>query len=181
MKPKFKGKYRIESTRLQQWDYGWNAIYFITACTKNRVHSFGNVENGLMKLSDIGEIVQKEWIKSIELRPDMNLRIGEFVVMPNHFHGIIEIGKNEYNKFPDKLEKQDEAGIKNRFGPQSKNLASIMRGFKSSVTIQSRKIDPNFQWQPNYHDSIISDLNGFKAVTRYIKNNPSNWKEDDFY
>jgi len=93
----FHNKYRIESTRLKKWDYGWNAAYFITICTKNRESFFGSIRNGRMFLSKIGQIVKKEWTKTFEMRPDMNLTMDEFVVMPNHFHAIIIIGRNEYN------------------------------------------------------------------------------------
>jgi len=70
-------------------------LYFITNCTKNRNRFFGEVINGKMVLNEIGEIVQCEWLKTFELRPYINLSMGEYVVMPNHFHGIIGIGKNE--------------------------------------------------------------------------------------
>jgi REP element-mobilizing transposase RayT len=94
---KFQNKYRIPSARLQNWDYGWNAFYFVTICTQNREHYFGEIENDEMIFSDIGKIVRQEWIKTFEMRPDMNLTMDEYVIMPNHFHAIIIIGKNKYN------------------------------------------------------------------------------------
>jgi len=54
MDDKFQNKYRISSTRLQNWDYGWNAPYFVTICTKKREHYFGNIVDGEMQLSEIG-------------------------------------------------------------------------------------------------------------------------------
>jgi REP element-mobilizing transposase RayT len=75
----------------------------------------------------LGKIAEMEWIKTPELRPDMKLELGEFVVMPNHFHAIIIIGENKYNM------KTDSKRV-NKFAPQSNNLSSIIRGFKSSVT-----------------------------------------------
>ena len=94
----YKNKYRVESTRLQNWDYGWNAKYFVTIVTKNRKHFFGEIKNGKMILSEIGKIVRDEWLKTPDIRLDMNIKLDVFCVMPNHFHGIIEIGKNKYNK-----------------------------------------------------------------------------------
>lgn len=91
MSKKFKGKYRIESARLKHWDYGRNAFYYVTICTKNRDCFFGNVIAGEMVLNDIGEIANNEWLKTFDIRPDMNLSMGEYVVMPNHFHAIIGI------------------------------------------------------------------------------------------
>src|SRR5690554_2686213 len=137
---KYKNKYRIASTRAQWWDYSANAAYFVTICTKNRKHFFGEIKNGKMILSEIGKIAHSEWLKTFEMRPDMNLIRGEFVVMPNHFHAIIGIGKNQYNSQCDTHDRRRNAMHcvstatadfpKNQFGPQSKNLASIIRGFK---------------------------------------------------
>jgi len=89
MNQKFQNKYRGQSTRLQSWDYSSEGSYFITICTKNSQHFFGKVIDGKMILSEIGKVVEEEWIKSIGMRPKMEIELGEFVVMPNHFHGII--------------------------------------------------------------------------------------------
>ena len=97
----FHNKYRIASARLQTWNYGNAGMYFITICTANREFYFGEIINAQMQLSELGKIAETEWIKTVELRPDMNLELGEFVVMPNHMHGIILIGKNEYNSGDD--------------------------------------------------------------------------------
>jgi putative transposase len=109
----------------------------------------GKLRIGEMQLSEIGKIVENEWIKTPEIRPDMNLKQGEFVVMPNHFHAILIIGQNEYNIQPYHGE------YNNQFGPQSKNVSSIIRGFKSAVTMASRMIYPDFGWQSKFHDHII--------------------------
>jgi REP element-mobilizing transposase RayT len=204
---KFKNKYRIPSARLQNWDYGAAALYFITICTQNRVHYFGVVRDGQMQLSDIGKIVESEWLKTFTIRQDMNLWPGEHVVMPNHFHAIIGIGVNKYNTHSvagcDKKWGTERGFVrdrdamhrvstshqsasqpshpKNQFGPQSKNLASIIRGFKSSVTIGARKINPGFQWQSRFHDHIIRNNISFQKISNYIINNPINWKEDQLF
>jgi REP element-mobilizing transposase RayT len=85
MSEKFKGKYRGQTFRLQTWDYSSEGLYFVTICTFDREHFFGEIKNGKMVLSEIGEIVASEWVKTPAIRPDMNLELGEFVVMPNHF------------------------------------------------------------------------------------------------
>ena len=84
---KFRGKYRIPSARLKNYDYASNGAYFITICTKNREHFFGQVAGGEMHLSNIGEIIADEWKKTAEIRE--NVELGEWVVMPNHVHGIL--------------------------------------------------------------------------------------------
>ena len=101
LREKFKNKYRIESARMQNWDYGWRGHYFITICTRGRECYFGEIIEEHMVLSELGEIAESEWLKSPKIRPDMNLELDEYMIMPNHIHGIIQIGKNEYNKFND--------------------------------------------------------------------------------
>lgn len=185
MKEKFKNKYRSDTIRIQGWNYGSKATYFITIVTKGRDSFFGKIINNKVELNEIGRIAEKEWHKTIELRPDMNLKIGPFIVMPNHFHGVIEIGENEYNKQETRNKSlnnvKGENPNKNKFGPQSKNLASIIRGYKSSVTVQSRKINSEFGWQANYFESMIRDTESYKKIEYYIINNPKNWKEDDLW
>jgi len=98
MAEKFRNRYRIPSTRLQTWDYGSKGAYFVTICTQGRQYFFGDIINGRMQLSIIGKILEREWIDSPKIRPDMNLTLDAFVVMPNHFHGIIIIGDNIHNR-----------------------------------------------------------------------------------
>ncbi|MEX2380536.1 MAG: hypothetical protein WD530_07315 [Vicingaceae bacterium] len=116
--------------------------------------------------------------------------------MPNHFHGIIVIGENQYNNPSDNNgdAMDDECRIamhcdptfitnkpKNQFGPQSKNLASIIRGFKIGVTKNARFIHPDFAWQSRFYDHIIRNNESHQRIANYIKNNPTNWKEDKWY
>jgi putative transposase len=134
-----------------------------------------------MQLSEIGKIVESEWLKTFELRQDMNLYMGEFVVMPNHFHAIIAIGENPFNTQRELQRNSKTNDFKNHFGPQSKNLASIVRGFKSSVTIAARKINPEFKWQSRFHDHIIRDDKSYQRIANYIIQNPAKWRMDTFY
>lgn len=195
MADKFRNKYRIPSARLQNWDYGSNATYFITICTHDRFCFFGDIvldSKKEMRLSSIGKIVESEWIKTFEIRKDMNLEIGAFVVMPNHFHAIIGIGKNEFNLSTNAMHSPggtdamhspgtDAMHRVSTFGPQSKNLASIIRGFKSAVTMQARQLNPQFGWQPRFHDHIIRNRISFQRIESYIINNPIKWDMDKFY
>ena len=164
---KYQNKYRIPSARLPDWDYGSNAYYFVTICTGNRKHYFGKIHDHKMQLSPIGEIANTCWLEIPEHFPFIILHNN--VVMPNHVHGIIQISKND-----------DVIGSVNKFGPQSKNLASIIRGFKIGVTKNARIIDPLFRWQPRYHDHIIRDNKSFENISRYIINNPKKWDMDMF-
>lgn len=85
----YKGKYRTDSVRLKTWDYSKDGYYFITICTHNREQMFGEIENGIMILNEIGLIVKKEWYESFKIRKE--LFCDSFVIMPNHIHGIIVI------------------------------------------------------------------------------------------
>lgn len=91
----YKNRYRIESTRLKEWDYSSRGYYYITICTKNREMLFGNVVNGKIVLSEIGKTVDSEWLKSFEIRPE--LLCDEYCIMPNHIHGIVFINGNNEN------------------------------------------------------------------------------------
>lgn len=92
MTDKFQNKYRIPSARLQTWDYRWEGAYFITICTQNRMHYFGEVVNNKMNLSRVGILADVFWheIKN----HSKNITFGEFVVMPNHIHSILIINPN---------------------------------------------------------------------------------------
>jgi putative transposase len=125
---------------------------------------FGTVVNQEMQLSEIGRVVHDEWLKTPLLRPDMKLQLGAFVVMPNHFHALINIPLQE-----------NKGLVTNKFGSQSNNLASIVRGFKSAITMYARKNNLPFEWQPNYHDSKIKGPRNWLIVTKYINNNPKWW------
>lgn len=201
MSKKFRNKYRTETTRLKSWNYGWNGAYFVTICTQNREPFFGEISEGEMNLSELGKITDQCWNDIPNYHP--YVRLGKFVVMPNHVHGIIIIDKSDgdpvktqhlasQNK-PDKMPYPEAQGVapvrwnkskqtpQNRFGPQSNNLASIVRGFKIGVTKNARKIRPDFNWQPRYHDHIIRDEESYQRISEYIRNNPAKWNKDKFY
>ncbi len=298
---KYNNLYRIPSSRAHWWDYRNEGAYFITINTKNKTDYFGKIQNGIMCLNEIGTIAYNEWLKSPIIRPDMNITLGARIVMPDHIHGVIIIGRNRYNDgvmdidgdlgkdglqsvstpgtpsspkthtnhnatgldknldhgkdglqsvstpgaptIPDihatnnhnetdlgknlhlgkdglqsvstsnapptlethtNLNETDLAknldlgkdGLqsvstpnvppnpphrptpKNTFGPQRKNLSSIIRGFKTSVTIKARKINPNFGWQERYYDRILRNQKGLDNVNRYIEDNPMQWTND---
>jgi putative transposase len=190
---KFQNKYRLPSARLQDWDYRSNAAYFITICTALKKCFFGTIRDGEMSLNVLGEIVVNEWLRTPVIRHDMNLIMDVFVVMPNHIHGIIIIGKNGYNRIMnndnniDGCSRDAMHGVstgtntKNQFGPQVKNLSSIIRGFKSAVTVNARKIDPDFAWQSRFHDHIIRDNRSYERIMNYIIDNPKKWDADNFF
>ena len=92
MPDRFRDSYRIPSARLQSWDYGWNAAYFVTICTAHRECCFGDVADGKMHFSTLGQIANNIWEEIPRQFPYAEL--GEYQVMPNHVHGIIVINGN---------------------------------------------------------------------------------------
>lgn len=192
MQNKFKNKYRIPSARLQSWDYSNNGAYFITICTQNRNHFFGKIIYQEMQLSEIGKLAQKYWLEIPEHFPFVAL--GNFVVMPNHFHGILIIDKTNIDSteppaivetrhcLVSTIVSSNETIGQSRFQNQGKNtISSIVGSYKSIVTKMSRPINPNFGWQSRFHDHIIRNANAFENIQNYIANNPAKWKEDTFW
>lgn len=165
---KYKGKYRIASARLAAWDYGSNAAYFVTICVHNRAHVFGEVINGEMHLTPLRQAAWDCWYAIPDHFPFVLL--DAFVAMPNHVHGIVIIDKSF------DAETQDIASVpgppRNRFGPQSQNLASIVRGFKIGVTKYARLHQIEFAWHPRYHDHIVRNTVEYQRIRTYIVENP---------
>ncbi len=180
----YKNKYRIESTRLQKWDYGWNGKYFITIVTKNRIHYFGEIDkNKIMHLSESGKIAEKFWYEIPNHFPFAIL--DEFIVMPNHIHGIVFIEKkrNETNLI-DGLDKANiilTPGQKRYRNPGKNNISSIFGSYKSVVSNNAHKTNPEFDWQSRFYDHIIRDDAELNRIRHYIRNNPKNWSDDKFF
>jgi putative transposase len=168
----YKDKYRVESRRLREYDYSSPGFYFVTICTKGMVRWFGKVKSGAMVLNEYGSIAEDEWKKTAIIRPDVG--VDAFVVMPNHVHGIVVI------KHPVTATHSCASLQRNNvFGPQSMNLASIIRGFKSATTRRIHEIYHNdFEWQPRYHDFIIRNQLQLNNIREYIRANPKHWTDD---
>ncbi len=175
MSDKSKDKYRILSSRLQNWDYSSNGYYFITICTKERQHYFGEIINNVMCLSKIGEIVQKYWVE-IPIHFSF-IELDEFVVMPNHVHGIIIIKNVSPNVETPNLGVSTAGKIKlNKW--ESGCLGAIINQYKRICTINIRKKYLYFVWQSRFYDNIIRNEKSFNRIRQYIKDNPMNWEED---
>ena len=177
MNEKFRDKNRKRSARLSTWDYSWNAAYFITICTKNREHFFGEIINKEIILSGMGELALKFWEEISEHFSFVYL--DEFTVMPNHMHGIIVIDK-PLNDAP--FTELPKVIAQERFQhPGENSISSIIGSYKSVVSKNAHLINPDFAWQSRFHDHIIRDEDSFKRIKNYISNNPENWKEDKFH
>lgn len=178
--PKFRGKYRIESVRLKGYDYSSDGAYFITICTKNREHFFGEAEtrqwhvSTKMKLSGIGEIAKQFWQK-IETLHDFII-LDEWVIMPNHTHGIIFIQKPVVNADDTSAVPPPEP----QFGKlPKKSISSIINHHKGAVKKWANENEyQHFRWQKNFYDHIIRNEDELNRIREYIFNNPANWEKD---
>ena len=175
----FKNKYRIESARLPGWDYTAEGYYYVTICTKNRLHYFGCVVNDDLLLHPMGEIVAEEWLRTPTLRS--NVEVDEWVVMPNHMHGILVITR----RIPSKSEtfqrntQDSETFQRNVSTLKANSLGSIIGQFKGACTKRIwEEIDPEFGWQTRFWDRIIRDAAELDRARAYIRNNPLNWEKD---
>jgi putative transposase len=174
---KFRKKYRIQSSRLQNWNYGWNGVYFVTICTFNRISFFGNIEKGEMKLSEIGSFANKFWLEIP--RHFSFVSLNAFCIMPNHFHGILIFNKKDKNE---KKCMNDKSPSQLRYQNQGKNtLSSVVGSYKSVVSKNAHPFMTSFKWQDGFYDLLIQDNNSLFRICHYIQNNPANWESDEFH
>ncbi len=174
---KFRGKYRVPSARLQKRDYSQNGLYFVTICTRERECILGKIINGEMRFSEIGNIAKKYWVEIPNHFPF--IKLGTWVIMPNHVHGIL-IFEKPVETHETLASLQQQSG--NKFGPQSRNLASVIRGFKIGITKYCRQNTNIYApWQTRFHDRIIRNNKELKRISEYIKSNPLNWVDDELY
>ncbi|MBU4268246.1 MAG: hypothetical protein KJ808_05300 [Acidobacteria bacterium] len=195
------------SIRLKGYDYADAGNYFITICTMNRECLLGEIHEGRMILSAIGEIANLEWLNTPKVRPDIEL--GPFVIMPNHLHGIITIypcrgdplGRPgrltlESNQIiqgvpPERpyilpgnsleIKRIIQGGAFQQNAPTLKpeTIGAIIGQFKSISTKKIRETEClGFHWQRNYYEHIIRDRSESEKIQKYILDNPKNWSED---
>ena len=185
--------------RLKDWDYSQNGFYFVTICTKNHQMFFGDIiKSGTeccpiykMKLSEIGEIVEKYWLEIPKHFP--NVSLDEHIIMPNHIHGIIEIDNSLNNMETQQCHKSyksvetqqccvSTAGKKSKtfYRLTPKSLPVIVRSFKSACTktINQKFSNINFAWQSKYYDHIIRNEKSLDEIRKYISENPAKWDLD---
>ncbi len=163
-----------KQTRLKDWNYSNDGWYFVTFCTQNREEYFGEIVDGEMVLSEYGKIAKQCWE---EIKDHFNhCELDEFIVMPNHIHGIIAIE-------PDDLIKS--VGNNDRCSLQTKRnmefLPKIISQYKSFVTreIRKRYDDFSFQWQKSFYDHIIRNEKSLQKIREYIYYNVDKWEQDE--
>ena len=169
-----------KSIRLKAFNYSQVGGYYITLCSLGRICLFGRICDDQIILGHFGKIVFEEWLNTPILRS--NVQLGEFIVMPNHFHGIIIINENRRGVL--QYAPTDEYHSSNAFRSPSQTVGSIVRGFKSAVTNKInrlRNLPGQPVWQRNYFEHIIRNDADMRRIEEYIFNNPKNWKSDENY
>jgi putative transposase len=176
--------HRRRSLRLKGYDYSMAGAYFVTICTQDRACLFGDVTAGGMRLNDAGQTVATLW-EAIATRFS-GVEIDQFVVMPNHLHGILVL--------PDAREATTKEAT-TRVAPTvgaplvgaPARLGDVVGAFKSLATVSyitgvKTHGWPGFRgrlWQRNYYEHIIRDEPALNRVRRYIDENPARWEFDD--
>ena len=172
----FRNKYRIPSARADwhKYNVGW---YHITICTDKREHYFGEIIKQTMHLSPIGTFT-KNILDELHLIYD-DAAILSYVIMPNHIHMIIAVEKT--NKRNGSNNNDDVNEEMQHIARQCGRLSHIISRFKSFITKHARDNDIPFMWQARFYDTIIRNPADFIVIDNYIKNNISNWKDDDYH
>jgi putative transposase len=188
--------------RLKGYDYSQDNLYFITSCVENRICFFGEIVSvdvgtgrdlslhgemmdGKMILNEYGKIAERQWQWLGEQYPYIVLH--EFVVMPNHIHGIIEINRGIVGTCRNVRSGRD---LSIQQSPMKiKSLSELMGAFKTTSSKQIHLLEckdrsrpvPTFQWQRSFYDHIIRDEKSYETIANYILSNPSKWEQDKFY
>ena len=176
-----------KSIRLKGYDYSQAGLYFITICVQDRECLFGKIENGEMILNDAGKMVENEWLKI----PNRftNVHLHEYVVMPNHFHAIMEIavGATLVVDQHEMADNENENGQPQGFAPtKPKTVGDMVGAFQSIATVEYIRGVKQLGWQPfngklwqrNYWEHIIRDEQSYQRISAYIINNPKKWNDD---
>ncbi|MEI7662732.1 MAG: transposase [Bacteroidota bacterium] len=187
MSDKFQNKYRIPSARLQNWDYRSNGAYFITLCTRNREHYFGEITDAQFVWKPAGLLAEKYWLEIPQ--HFIFVELGSFVIMPDHIHGILILNHTETENYKSGIDRileqprdSSASALKNKkmadISPKTGAISTIIRSYKSVVSKQAHLIPADFGWQTRYYDHIIRDSKSFERIQNYIENNINSWDKD---
>ncbi|MBL4887840.1 MAG: transposase [Flavobacteriaceae bacterium] len=187
---KYQNKYRTDSMRLSGYNYSAEGYYFVTICTQGRDHFFGEIIVGEMKLNPIGEIAYEQWHLSEKIR--QNIVLDEFVIMPNHIHGIVIIDNHKYRRdvaaqrlynaaqrlYETKRVYDGKHPEMSEISPKKTSLSHMIREYKTAVTKNAKKINHQFVWQSGFYDHIIRNNKSLQNIRLYIQSNPKMWHKD---
>jgi len=157
--------------RLQGYDYSKNGAYFVTICIKDKMKILGDNTDGKIILSKIGTIVHEHWQSIPNHFPQIAL--DEYVIMPDHFHGIIIINNDFVVPYMgDRKNTISKTNIPESLTFPKHHLGIIINQFKRACTIEIRKSGFQFAWQSRFYEHIIRDDNDLQRIREYIQTNP---------
>lgn len=184
---KLTGYHNRKSIRLPGYDYSQPGYYFITVCIHDRKQRlFGEITNDVMMVNEFGAFTKKCWDEIPVHFP--NAQLDEFMVMPNHVHGILRLCASTVGvqNGVSNVGVQNLEPLRNATPTQNqfqhiipRSIGSIIRGFKIGVTKLVRQQIPNtVVWQRNYYEHIIRDEISLFSIRKYICENPIHWSND---
>ncbi len=175
-----------KSVRLKRYDYSRPGAYFITICTRKRKSNLGSVVNGEIALSEYGEIVANSWEWLPKQYPYVLL--DEWVVMPNHIHGIIMIASGAVHPSVSDADgshlgprRNPTVPIKGEPSTRRKPIGELIGAFKTVSTKSLNEIlrTPGARfWHRNYYEHVIRDDEDLHSIRKYILHNPRKWEYD---
>lgn len=179
-----------KSNRLKNFDYSSSGWYFVTICTQNRECLFGNIIDNHMVLNKYGKIINKYFLEIP--KHYNNVELDEFIIMPNHIHGIIVIRNsnqsvgNDLRVVPINNNQVGHGGPTLQNIRQQQLLFRIIKCFKTITTkiyidgVKNNQFPPFNKriWQKSYYDHIIRNEYSLFRIRKYIKDNPKNWEDD---
>jgi putative transposase len=204
MEPRVKydpEKHHRRSIRLRGYDYAGQGAYFVTICAQNRACLFGAVAGGEMQLNNAGRMIERWWFELNHKFP--TVETDEFVVMPNHFHGIVVIADVTVGAdlCVGPVSEGTHAGVPlqgvhpvrpiahpgaRRGAPRRASLPTVIQWFKTMTTNEYMRGVNTLGWTPfhgqlwqrNYYEHIIRDEESLDRIRRYIIDNPARWTTD---
>ncbi|MBO7433501.1 MAG: hypothetical protein J6U13_07100 [Salinivirgaceae bacterium] len=204
MRDLFQNRFLIPSARADWHEYD-GGVYFVTICTQNREHYFGEIgknnnDEPKMELTPIGQFAEEQLRNVTQHYPYAEIPL--WVIMPNHVHAIVVINDTNCrdvarNVSANNLENNnldvalnystvavDDFG-KNEYmaqkSPKYGTLSVVMRGIKSAVTKFANDNNISFAWQARFFDHIVRNQNEMNSIAEYIENNVAKWESDKFY
>jgi REP element-mobilizing transposase RayT len=170
-------KYR-KAIRLKGYNYSQEGFYFVTIVVKDRKSLFGEIKDERINLSNVGIIAKKFW----EEIPKhfTNVALDEYVVMPNHIHGIIIIANNNKNAQCRGVQlNAPTKGYFSHISPRGNTLSVIIRTYKGAVTRWCKNNNIRyFKWQRNYYEHIVRNEKELNKIREYLHNNSLQWELD---
>lgn len=158
-----------KNPRLKDYDYANAGAYFVTICTHHKQAIFGQIKSGVVELNSYGQHAERAWRETPEHFPAVYL--DEFVVMPNHVHGVVFID-SEWARHASPLRRQ------------APSLGTVVGAFKSAAArlINQVRATPGAPlWQRNYYEHVIRSEASLAEIREYIANNPLKWELDEYY